>query len=431
VKEELHAIAPTGLMGRVIWDRTPDRLRFIYEEEWRRAGGSYPLSLSMPLAAAEHPHRVIAPFLWGLLPDNDGILQRWGKRYHVSPRHPFQLLKHVGEECAGAVQLVQSDRAAEWRSGRDAGSVEWLEPGDIIERMRLLLIDHGNSRLGSDIGQFSLAGAQPKTAYLYDSEGHRWGIPSGRIPTTHIFKPSTGAFDGFAENEHFCMQMARMFEMPVASSTIRMFGNIPTIVVRRYDRVGEGLNILRIHQEDMCQSLARYPYAKYQNEGGPSPREVINLIRESSSGAMEDVTRFVDAMIFNWLIWGSDAHAKNYSFLIGHDQVRLAPLYDLVSALPYPDKIPIRKARLAMKIGHEYKLRAIDIKQWRHFAEEMRLDFDFVRDRISRIIKAAPNVARAVGEEVGRELPHPIIPSLVERVIDRARVCEAAMEEAI
>jgi len=34
------------------------------------------------------------------------------------------------------------------------------------------------------------------------------------------------------------------------------------------------------------------------------------------------------------LIAGTDAHAKNYSLLLAADQVRLAPLCDIVSALP-------------------------------------------------------------------------------------------------
>src|ERR1051325_8914578 len=231
MKEELHAIPTRGHMGRVVWDRTRDRLTFTYDEEWRQASDSYPLSLSMPLSASEHSHNVIEPFLWGLLPDNDGVLKRWGARFHVSPRHAFQLLNFVGEECAGAVQLVQPDRAAKWSEGQETGSVEWLSNEEVGERMRLLLKDHSNARLGSDVGQFSLAGAQPKTGFVYDSKSHRWGVPSGRLPTTHIFKPATGAYDGFAENEHFCMRIASALGMSVAPSTINMFEGVTTIVI--------------------------------------------------------------------------------------------------------------------------------------------------------------------------------------------------------
>ena len=43
---------------------------------------SYPLSLSMPLAAAEHGPGVVEPFLWGLLPDNEHVLDRWAQKFH-------------------------------------------------------------------------------------------------------------------------------------------------------------------------------------------------------------------------------------------------------------------------------------------------------------------------------------------------------------
>jgi len=42
---------------------------------------SYPLSLSMPLAAAEHSHSKIEAFLSGLLPDNDRVLESWARRF--------------------------------------------------------------------------------------------------------------------------------------------------------------------------------------------------------------------------------------------------------------------------------------------------------------------------------------------------------------
>jgi serine/threonine-protein kinase HipA len=79
------------------------------------------------------------------------------------------------------------------------------------------------------------------------------------------------------------------------------------------------------------------PSAKYQSEGGPSPEQIIGLLREvvTPVGVAEiQVHRFVDALAVNWLIAGTDAHAKNYSMLLTPGQIRLAPLYDVASALP-------------------------------------------------------------------------------------------------
>ncbi|MBA4332855.1 MAG: HipA domain-containing protein [Brevundimonas sp.] len=58
-------------------------------------------------------------------------------------------------------------------------------------------------------------------------------------------------------------------------------------------------------------------------------------------------------------IGGTDVHAKNYAFLIAEEgQVRLAPLYDISSALPY-DGLQYQRLKPAMKLGGEYYLRDI------------------------------------------------------------------------
>ncbi|HME86233.1 MAG TPA: HipA N-terminal domain-containing protein, partial [Roseiarcus sp.] len=204
-------------IGRVLRDNR-GRLTFVYAEDWRQTRGAYPLSLSMPLAAAEHGHKPVEAFLWNLLPDNDAVLARWGQRFKVSPRNPFALLSHVGEDCAGAVQFVRPDRL-EAVMGAGPATVEWLEDKDVAQRLRALREDRTSWRSPRDIGQFSLAGAQPKTALLH--ENGRWGVPSGRTPTTHILKPPTGAFDGHAENEHLCMRLASALGLIVARSQVQ------------------------------------------------------------------------------------------------------------------------------------------------------------------------------------------------------------------
>ena len=197
------------------------------------------------------------------------------------------------------------------------------------------------------LGQFSLAGAQPKTALLL--QNGRWGIPSGQIPTTHILKPPTGHFDGHAENEHICLNLAGSLGLPVAETRVMRFEKEIAIVIERYDRQPSGNNIIRVHQEDICQALGVLPTKKYQNEGGPSPVDVIELLRSASTDRVTDVETFVDALAFNWLIGGADAHAKNYSLLLANGPtIRLAPLYDIASILPY-DQVDTKRIKLAMK----------------------------------------------------------------------------------
>src|SRR5262249_33665569 len=145
--------------------------------------------------------------------------------------------------------------------------IEWLGESVIAQRLRSLRADHAAWRLPRDTGQFSLAGAQPKNALLF-LKG-RWGLPSGRNPPTHILQPPTGEFDGHAENEHFCLELARAVGMIVPNSTIKRFDDEIAIVVERYDRIIAAARLKRVHQEDMCQALALPPTRKYESEGGP------------------------------------------------------------------------------------------------------------------------------------------------------------------
>lgn len=107
--KELIALLDGKETGRVVRDNH-GKLTFSYKEEWRDADSAYPLSLSMPLALAEHPNAKIDPFLWGLLPDNEIVLGNWARKFHVSPRNAFSLIACVGEDCAGAIQFVQPER---------------------------------------------------------------------------------------------------------------------------------------------------------------------------------------------------------------------------------------------------------------------------------------------------------------------------------
>jgi serine/threonine-protein kinase HipA len=86
------------------------QLVFTYNEAWRASRRTTPLSLSLPLARAEHRHRAVDPYLRSLLPVNQDVLDRWGRRYGVSPNNPFALLRHVGEDVAGAPCAISGSR---------------------------------------------------------------------------------------------------------------------------------------------------------------------------------------------------------------------------------------------------------------------------------------------------------------------------------
>lgn len=408
-----------------------NRLTLRYEQSWRESSGAFPLSVSMPMMTAEHSHSRIDAFLRGLLPDSDQVIDQWAKRFHVSAKNPFKLLEHVGEDCAGAIQFIPPEREETLLGMASEEKVTWLSEEELAGRIRLLLENHGSTRTSTDTGQFSLAGAQPKTALFRDTQSGRWGVPEGPTPTTHILKPATGQFDGYAENEHFCLKLAQRLGLQAAVSSVIQPGAYPAIVVQRYDRVFQEGRCLRIHQEDLCQALSVPPSIKYQNEGGPSVKDVAKLLWDVSSEPAKDVRRFADALIFNWLIVGTDAHAKNYSLLIAPgSQVRLAPLYDLASALPYPAQISPHKAKLAMKVGSKYRIKEIVRRHWEDTAKELKIPASELLDRMIALANAMAATSGEVASALHAEnLNHPIIGVLGKQLRVRAEECLRLLDE--
>jgi len=246
-------------IGRI--ERQGNRLKFIYAEAWRQDAVSFPLSLSMPLTAAEHGHEAINTWISGLLPDNERIIARIARDHDVLPNSPYALIWKIGEDCPGATQFVEPESIESLVQG---GDVVWLTEDDVAERLADLRRD-GVERRHRE-GNFSLPGAQPKTALI--SQDGRWGIPSGRLPTTHILKPPIGDLEGHAENEVFCLALARRLGIPAANAKVLRFRNEIAITVKRYDRAPRQDGIGRVHQEDLCQAMSVPPANKYERDGG-------------------------------------------------------------------------------------------------------------------------------------------------------------------
>jgi serine/threonine-protein kinase HipA len=402
------------------------RLRFDYNDEYRQRPAATPLSVSMPPSIRSHPHSDISPWLWGLLPDNERVLARWARDFQV-PAKPFSLLSTpIGHDCAGAVRFAPSDEALQVLA--KPGKVTWLTEDEVTQRLRELRKDT-TAWLGREFtGQFSLAGAQAKTALLLKDS--RWGVPTGSAATSHILKPAVQGFDGHHLNEHLCLDAARRAGLIVARTRVARFGDESAIVVDRYDRRIVDGELVRIHQEDTCQALGIPPDRKYQNEGGPSAHDLATLFRTvmPPRAAEDAVRRFLDALIWNWLIAGTDAHAKNYSLLLSGGDVRLAPLYDIASALPY-DKHE-RELKFAMKIGGDYRVYP-HRNTWDQAAADLGLSTDAVLERVVRLAHVAPDAfADAANEPDVVALDRPLPRRLVDLVADRARRCLAILPQA-
>lgn len=401
----LHVLMHGQPMGLLI--AKGNAVSFRYEDSWRDRPDSIPLSLSMPLSAKEHDNKVVSPYLWNLLPDNLEILRSWARNFGVK-MNAFALLSYTGEDLAGAAQIVRPERLQAITT-QQAPVVQWLDEAEIARRLRELRVNRAAWSQPGDVGYFSLPGAQPKMALHRQAD--RWGIPAGRTPTTHILKPPGQDFDGFAENEHLCLRLAHRLGLPVANSAVMLFEDEPAFVAERFDRVLLHGELLRVHTEDLCQALGVHPERKYQNMGGPGPRQILQLLANESSHPQEDCATFFDAIAFNYLIGGTDAHAKNYTLLHGIGRVRLAPLYDIASAFPYYDA---KQLKLAMKMGNHYALTGITDH-----------DLDALGEMASLSIAGSSRV-RELAEQILEQLPLLVAElreqGLTHRVIDKLEV---------
>jgi serine/threonine-protein kinase HipA len=402
------------------------RLRFDYDDDYRQTPAATPLSVSMPTSVRTHPDSAISPWLWGLLPDNDRVLARWARDFQV-PTKPFSLLATpIGHDCAGAVRFAPVGEALQVLA--QPGTVTWLTEDEVAQRLRELRQDT-TAWLGRDFtGQFSLAGVQAKTALLL--EDGRWGVPASSAATSHILKPAVQGLDDHDLNEHLCLDAAHRAGLVVARTHVATFGDESALVVDRYDRRTVDGELVRIHQEDTCQALGKSPEKKYQNEGGPSAKDLADLFRAvmPPRAAEDAVSRFLDALIWNWLIAGTDAHAKNYSLLLRGGDVRLAPLYDIASALPYGTHE--RELSFAMKIGGDYRVYP-HLNTWDKAAADLGLNADIVLERVVRLGLAAPDAfADAAKEEYVLTLNRPLPNKLVDLIADRAKRCLAILPTA-
>lgn len=411
--------------GGVVGDLDQDargRLSFTYSDRWRDMPAPTPLSLSMPVAQHSHSDRVVRPYLRNLLPDSEPVLRRWGARFGVSHNNPFALLRHVGKDVAGAAQYVAQDRLSEATTG---GGLDPVDTDYIAGRLAALREDRSAWDDTRSPGRFSLAGAQSKFA-LRRLAGGGWAIPWGSEATTHIFKPSLPHHAHQEVNEHLCLQTAERLGLPAARSEVGVFGDEAAIVVERYDRRREpDGSVLRVHQEDVCQALGVDPDRKYQRgDGGPSGADVIRLIRDSHRPLLAEqdaVERFCRSLALNWVIYGPDAHAKNYSLLLQDRAVRLAPLYDVSSVAAYPDRYDLRTMAMAMSIDGKYENRLVTGESWRRFAGAVGVEPELMAGWVADMVERTPQALHdAVIAEPSWVQDLPMTKALLNGVADAA-----------
>jgi serine/threonine-protein kinase HipA len=414
------------------WERTRSGAdQLVYDRDWMAAPEGRPLSLSLPFTAtgahgkaAPLSSAAVAAYFDNLLPDNDRILRRLRDRYGAASTSAFDLLATIGRDCAGALQLVPAGTTPDDAHAIDADP---LTEGEVAQILRDTTLAGPLGQREKDAFRLSIAGAQEKTALLWHKG--QWCIPRRSTPSTHIFKLPLGLVGNMradmrdsVEIEWLSMEIARAFGLPVARTEIGQFEDQKALIVERFDRAlsSDGSWWIRTPQEDFCQALGVPPSQKYEADGGPGIRQIMEVLRGAEDPHGDRIMFFKSQLLF-WLMAATDGHAKNFSLrVLPGGSYRLTPLYDILSAYPImgrgANQLDPRKARLAMAVvdrNRHYDL--YDIHRWHWVAMGAALGLPDVPALIEELVEQTP----AVMDDVGSRLPKAFPPAVFEAISTR------------
>lgn len=178
----------------------------------------------------------------------------------------------------------------------------------------------------------SISGVQKKVSIKLESGSLKPTDVGGEF----ILKPQPDRhYSECPANEHLSMQIGRCLGIDVAECGLVSFkeGQL-AYITRRFDRDGN----IKIHQEDLAQIMN-----KRSDDGGKfkyesSYEEAILKVLEASRGKHILAVRYIERIIFRYLIGDRDFHLKNISMRglsNANGFTELTPDYDAVQTVMY------------------------------------------------------------------------------------------------
>ncbi len=401
------------------------QLIFSYDHEWLHSNNSRPISLSMPLTEIPYKGQVVEYFFDNLLPDSALIRERIQARFNAPSKKCFDLLSFIGKDCVGALQLLTQETKSHVKKIQ-------ADPIDNTSIARLLK-HYQTAPLGMDREfdfRISIAGAQEKTALLWYQ--NKWHLPHGATPTSHIIKLPIGVIkhsgldlSDSVENEWLCLQILSAFNLAVNQTQIIKFNDVKTLVVERFDRrfADNGQWLMRLPQEDLCQTLSVPSALKYESNGGPGIQDIMRILQGSIEAA-NDRKNFMKSVFLFWMLGAIDGHAKNFSIHIeAQGRYRLTPLYDVISAYPLVAKKQIEQQKLKMAMSlkgknRHYLWNNIQPRHW--FAMAERCQFPAIV--MQEIIDEACDTVDSVINQVSKILPPHFPPHIAKPIFSGMRL---------
>lgn len=392
---------------------------FVYDPEWLRTRGAFPLSITMPLSTKPVKAEVFLPWAQNLLPEGMQ-LRTIGSTLGASPDDVIGILAEMGRDTAGALSIGQPGSVS-------TGNWKPIPKSRDLEK----IINELPSKpflAGEDGVSMSLAGVQNKLGVAINEKGEIC-IPLNGAPSTHIIKPDSKALFGGVQNEALCLSLAQLCGLSVPDITTGIAGDRTFLLVKRYDRLQQGDRWRRLHQEDFCQALGKPPAAKYENNQsgvkGPTLVDMFALTRNAMSA--RDVLGLLDYLIFNVIACNTDAHAKNYSLMISGQGFSLAPMYDVMCASAWPNVT----RNLAQKIADKNRGEHLKGRHWERFAAQCGLNPTRTLKRVEEVARLSIKNLDAADSRVA-DMPagtHAMMPEFKNAILTRANAVLSGLKE--
>ncbi|MBX3129931.1 MAG: HipA domain-containing protein [Polyangiaceae bacterium] len=351
-----------------------------YLERHRNDTGPLAGAIALHLPLQSEPHLVtgtnLHPFFAGLLPEGARLEALW-RGVKSSAEDLLSLLAAAGADTIGDVGVVAEVGTSEATPMLDPARAKEASFRELLQRS----LDYGQ---GGD--RVLAPGAQDKISAAMIS------LPVNARSEAYILKLEPRGFPRIVENEAFMMAVARNAGLRTADSrVVHDRDGVSGLLVRRFDRIAarEAPSAPgRLHVEDGCQLLDRYPADKY----AVSTTDLVRAIAEHSSTPILDVATLIRLVAFSYAIANGDLHAKNVSLLLSPDRASLtmSPAYDLLTTLPYGDT-----SMALMVEGRDKKLRRAHFVALgerlgvRHAATQMILD---------EVVRAVGSCIEHIGE---------------------------------
>lgn len=326
----------------VVRQEPGERVSFTYDESYL-ASGHPAIAHTLPLRAGPYISESGLPsFFDNLVAEGwmeDAQTRLLGKRRASR----FELLLAFGQDCAGAVSIIDPDP-------QDRGSIKPDDP------MEIALM----------AGRASLSGIQPKLA-LIERDGHLRPARTDEL-STHIGKFASPRHDDLPANEYLTTKALKAL-LPDEDIVDLRLGRIdgfndPALIIKRFDRTNDRQ---RIHFEEFNQLLGYPSEAKYDG----SHKSMADFIRQTPGCLPAEIYRLYLRILAGLLLGNTDMHLKNFAMFHTEAGLRLTPAYDAVAAALYGyntialsisgnANIPLGdlKARALISLGEEFGLPA-------------------------------------------------------------------------